>query len=184
MRTRNKIVYLCGFMASGKSTLGEIVANVIGWNFFDLDKEIEKNQQKSITEIFDESGEKYFRNIETEMLHLLSDRYYSVISLGGGTVTSEDNLNFCLENGLLVYIKVTPEKIYNRLKHRLDRPLVKSFVVEGKEKRLKNKIEQMLAEREKFYLRSHVIFEPKNLSFGKSIDVLVSKIKGLIDERN
>ena len=60
---KKKLIYLTGFMASGKSTIGPILANTIGWNFFDLDKVIEKEEEKSIRKIFVEKGEKYFREI-------------------------------------------------------------------------------------------------------------------------
>ena len=63
-----KIIYLTGFMASGKSTIGPILANTLGWNFFDLDKLIEEAAGKSIKKIFEENGEDYFRELETRTL--------------------------------------------------------------------------------------------------------------------
>jgi shikimate kinase len=63
-----KLIYLTGFMASGKSTIGPILANTIGWNFFDLDKLIEEAACKSIKKIFEENGEDYFRELETRIL--------------------------------------------------------------------------------------------------------------------
>ena len=69
-----KRIYLTGFMTSGKSTLGKILANVLGWDFFDLDKEIEDQEGLRITEIFENKGEKYFREIETNKLKELSDK--------------------------------------------------------------------------------------------------------------
>ncbi len=184
MKAKNKIIYLCGFMASGKSTLGNVLANVIGWDFYDLDREIEQKEGKSVVEIFEQLGESYFREKESEVLRELSEKEFAVISLGGGTVTQSENLEFCLEHGLLVYVKVSPNKIFNRLKHKLDRPLVREFVIGGNNKMLKREIVNLLKQREKYYLLSHVIFEPKNLSFGKSVDVLANKIRGFIDERN
>ena len=63
-----KIVYLTGFMASGKSTIGPILANTLGWNFFDLDRLIEEAAGLSVRMIFEENGEDYFRELETETL--------------------------------------------------------------------------------------------------------------------
>ncbi len=65
---KNNLVFLTGFMASGKSTIGPILANTLGWDFCDLDRLIEKRAGKSIRNIFKENGEKYFRDLETKTL--------------------------------------------------------------------------------------------------------------------
>ena len=67
-----RIFYLAGFMASGKSTIGPILANTIGWDFYDLDKEVEKKEGGKIVRIFENEGKKYFRRIEAEILRNLS----------------------------------------------------------------------------------------------------------------
>ncbi len=87
-------IYLTGFMTSGKSTLGRILANVLGWNFYDLDKEIELDESKRVTEIFELKGEPYFREIESQKLKKLSLEKKVIISLGGGTIVNEENVNF------------------------------------------------------------------------------------------
>ena len=84
-------IYLTGFMASGKSTIGPIVANTLGWEFYDLDKEIEKRERKTIPDIFKENGEKYFRKLEIEVLKELSTGNSLIISLGGGALTNQLN---------------------------------------------------------------------------------------------
>jgi shikimate kinase len=112
-------IYLTGFMTSGKSTLGKILANVLGWNFYDLDKEIEIEEKKKVTEIFETDGEKYFREIESNKLKLLSKEERVIISLGGGTIISDENVKFITANGKLIYLRVTPEIIYTRIKKKL-----------------------------------------------------------------
>ncbi len=70
-------------MTSGKSTLGRILANVLGWKFYDLDKELENDEKMRVTDIFESKGEEYFRQIETEKLIELSKVKNVIISLGG-----------------------------------------------------------------------------------------------------
>ena len=101
-----KIIYLTGFMASGKSTIGPILANTLGWNFYDLDKLIEEAAGKSVRKIFEENGEDYFREFETEMLKKNSELKNYIIALGGGTVKKLINLFIinCRRN--LINIKI------------------------------------------------------------------------------
>lgn len=102
---KKKLVYLTGFMASGKSTIGPILANTIGWNYFDLDRLIEQSSGKSILSIFEEDGEDYFRTLETETLVKVSTLEFYIISLGGGTIASDTNLNIIKSTGLLIYLE-------------------------------------------------------------------------------
>ena len=76
-------------MGAGKSTIGPILANTIGWDFFDLDSVIEKKVGKKVKMIFEQDGEEYFRRIESDTLVELSKNSKVVVSLGGGTMTSE-----------------------------------------------------------------------------------------------
>ncbi len=95
-------------MASGKSTIGPIVANTLGWIFFDLDKEIEKRENRKITKIFEEDGEDYFRHIETEILKNISNSENLIISLGGGTMIIQENREFIKKNGKLIFLLSSP----------------------------------------------------------------------------
>ncbi|HEY6436933.1 MAG TPA: shikimate kinase, partial [Ignavibacteriaceae bacterium] len=78
---KKKLYYLTGFMAAGKSTIGPILANTLGWDFFDLDKEVEKHVGMKIVELFEQKGEDYFRKMETAILNNLSENDESIISL-------------------------------------------------------------------------------------------------------
>jgi len=79
-------IYLTGFMGSGKSTVGSILANTLGYGFVDIDQGIEQAEGKTVSEIFREKGEEYFRNLEQSLLLRVSALPHTVISLGGGTV--------------------------------------------------------------------------------------------------
>lgn len=112
------IYYLTGFMASGKSTIGPILANTLGWKCFDLDKEIEKQEEMRIVELFEKKGEEYFRNVETEILKMLSQMFEAIISLGGGAIASEVNFKIIKSTGKIIYLKSSPEMAYKRLRFK------------------------------------------------------------------
>lgn len=100
---KKKIYYLTGFMAAGKSTIGPILANSLGWNFFDLDKEVEKKEGIKIVDLFKQKGEEYFRKLETEILKELSGNNEVIISLGGGAIASEENFNIIKSSGKIIF---------------------------------------------------------------------------------
>ncbi len=178
-------IYLTGFMTSGKSTLGRILANVLGWNFYDLDVEICKDENKTVTEIFELKGEKYFREIESIKLKDLSFHKNVIISLGGGTLISDENVNFIKQNGYLVYLKVTPEIIYSRIKKKTDRPLFKEFVLEENSKEdFMKKINNMLLEREPYYYKANLVFDVDNSPIGQTVDKFAKVLNRVIIEKN
>lgn len=181
-----KRIYLTGFMTSGKTTLGKITANVLGWDFYDLDKEIEKDESLKITSIFEQKGEDYFRRIESEKLRSLSNNSEVVISLGGGTIVNSENVRFIKENGILIYLKVDPEIIYTRIKKKTDRPLFKEFVLaENSKEAFIRKITEMLNERKKYYNSADLVFNVDNSPIGKTVDRLARIINRLLkDEKN
>lgn len=172
-------------MTSGKSTIGPILANVLGWNFYDLDKVIEKDERKSIVEIFETSGEEYFRKLETEKLKELSKSENVVISLGGGTMASDVNYDIIKNSGKSVYLKVSPEVLYKRLKYKIDRPLLRNLVLtENSEEEFISKIDEVLSSREKFYEKADLVINTDISSVGITVDKLVKKVKCMLHEKN
>lgn len=172
-----KIFYLTGFMAAGKSTIGPILANTLGWNFFDLDKEIEKEEGLKIVEIFKQKGEEYFRGVETETLKRLSENEESIISLGGGTIASEENFSIIKSTGKIIYLKSSPEMAYKRLRFKKDRP---AFVFDNVEAPTKEqfleRINELLDSRKHYYERCDFIVDTDNQSVGKTVDVIAKFI--------
>ena len=117
-------------MAAGKSTIGPILANTLGWNFLDLDKAIEAEEGMKITEIFEARGEEYFRKKELEMLKTISKKNHLIVALGGGTIANSKNLKLLKESGRLIYLHSSPEMAYKRLVYKRDSP---ALLFEGEE---------------------------------------------------
>ncbi len=175
MKKRN--VYLTGFMGAGKSTIGPILANTLGWNYFDVDLEIEKKINKKIVEIFESKGEDYFREIERETIENLSKGSDLVISLGGGAIANRDNIDFLKQNGIIIYLKVSPEIVFERLRSKKDRPLLLSDKNENESKQsFINNVQRLLDTREVFYNQADYNISTDNISIGKVVDKLANLI--------
>ena len=119
-----KTIVLTGMSGSGKSTVGKFLSEKTGTFFFDIDEQIVLNEKKSINEIFAKNGENYFREIEAKTIKNIFNPENLIISLGGGAFESEQIRNFLLANSLVIYLKTSPETIWNRLKNTNDRPLL------------------------------------------------------------
>lgn len=113
--------YLIGLPGSGKSTIGRELAHELNFKFVDTDRLIEK-KYGNISKIFNEHGESYFRDIETETLKGLMDLDDVVISCGGGIVEREINKEYM--NGIVVYLDASLKEINNRLTNDSSRPLM------------------------------------------------------------
>ncbi len=180
-----KRIYITGFMTSGKSTVGPILANVLGFEFIDLDKEIESQENLSIVEIFEKKGDTSFHELETHVLTRFSQKDDLVISLGGGTITNDTNFAIIRKTGKIIYLKVAPNVLYKRLKNKIDRPLIRDMVLNGNsEKDFVEKIEELLQKRSKYYERADLIIESDMQPLGVTIDKIAKKISVLFDEKN
>lgn len=147
-------VYIIGFMGSGKTTAGVKLASRLDWTFTDLDSNIEEHTGMTIPRIFSDKGEQFFREVEAEMLRKLHSATNIVISTGGGTPVYSDNMDYMLETGLTLYLKLTPGQLKSRLSGSDgERPLISNL----KEEELLGFIKQKLQYREKWYGRSELI---------------------------
>jgi shikimate kinase len=122
-------VYLAGFMASGKTTIGRLLAERLGWYFADLDADIEAAQNCSIAEIFDLRGEDEFRRVETEALerrvHAVERGTPTVVALGGGTFVQNSNFQLLENNGVTIWLDAPLEIIRRRVGQSAHRPLAR-----------------------------------------------------------
>jgi shikimate kinase len=124
-RVSNTRIYLIGFMGSGKTSVGWRLAKKLGWQFIDLDEEIERGQGRPVAEIFRDHGEARFRQLERECLKRLSSSASaekSVIALGGGTFLDPENRAVTESTGLTVWLKVSFATVAGRVKIDSTRP--------------------------------------------------------------
>ena len=147
-QTYMKIVLL-GYMASGKSAVGKIVAKKTMIPFIDLDEYIEEQEKLNISEIFEQKGEIYFRKRESECLkELLNQENDLIISLGGGTPCYGINMELINISGTSIYLKASINTIFDRIKKETQqRPLVASIGIDN----LKEFIAKHIFERAPFY---------------------------------
>ncbi len=117
-------IVLCGFMGSGKTTIGRKLSRLLGYTFIDMDCYLEEHEGKKISDIFAEVGEEGFRDIETECARKVAGRTGCVIALGGGAVLREQNVELYKQNGLLIHLNTPFYRIVQNLSRDTSRPLL------------------------------------------------------------
>jgi shikimate kinase len=140
-----KNISLIGFMGSGKSTIGKVIAENLNYLFVDIDKIIEYISGISINEIFKNYGENYFRLIENKIINKTYYNKNCVFACGGGVFNNEENIKIIRKNSCVIYLVITEEEAYERLKDKKDRPLL---LVEGD---LKQRIKDIMIQRNNIY---------------------------------
>ena len=118
-------IFLVGPMGSGKSSLGKKLAKRLDKKFIDTDKEIEKKENKTINEIFENEGEKYFREKEKEFLINIPNNLNMIIATGGGIVTDQENREKLKENRV-IFLNASVERQSKRTSRSDKRPLLKN----------------------------------------------------------
>ena len=167
-------LYIIGFMGSGKSTAGRKLAFLLDWSFVDLDKKVEEYTGKTITELFSQNGEDYFRNVESEVLKSLKGQINTVISTGGGTPCYSDNMDYMLSTGLTLYLKLTPGQLKKRLSESShERPLIKGLTNDE----MLGFIKEKLAYREKWYNHAELTVEGIDLDINSLHSLVKSRLK-------
>jgi len=119
-------IILVGFMGTGKSSLGRLIAKKTGRHFVDTDQLIVANQGREISQIFKENGEEYFRQIETSTLGSLKPFSGLVIATGGGIVTRPENIPLLRAQGFVVWLQAEEEEIFKRVSRNSKRPLLQT----------------------------------------------------------
>ena len=160
--------FLIGFMGSGKSYIGKKICEKINLSHIDLDDYIAKHEHKSISNIFFENGEVYFREIEKQYLSKIINKDNFLLSTGGGTPIYNNNLDLMNLHGLTIYLRYSHKTLYNRLKNSRDkRPLIKDL----SNSELKQFIKQELDKREETYNKAKVVIQ-EDTSINKIIRLL------------
>lgn len=165
-------LYLVGFMGAGKSTVGRTLADRLGWDFVELDAEIEGVAGRTIPAIFREEGEPAFRDLEHRVLRRVSRREPPcVVACGGGVPLSERNRRILMETGLPVHLMVRPETVLERLDQDGSRPLLPGG--DRREERLK----RLWQERQDAYNA----FDRSVVTDDRSVDDVVDRVLALLD---
>ncbi len=163
-----KNIYLVGFMGSGKSTVGKILAEKTKRNFIDVDKLIEEKEGRKIKDIFKKEGEIYFRELEKKTLEELINTENYVISTGGGLGANPDNMKKMKENGIVIWLDITLNTVLDRCKNDEDRPLLN---------RPMENIKNLFEERKKVYGLASYRINAENKTPMQIVEEILSKIK-------
>ena len=166
---------LIGYMGSGKSVIGQSLANTLQLDYLDLDDYIQSKENKSISEIFRSNGEIYFRKKESEYLHQILSKENAVISLGGGTPCYAKNMGAVLDSKTTsIYLRATVKTLSDRLfTERRKRPLIAHLQTEEE---LLEFVGKHLFERSNFYEQCHYTVDTN----GKSVESVVDEIKTVL----
>ena len=140
----NKLVFLIGFMGTGKTTISTSLGAYLSCEVKDTDQMIVDMEKRSIAKIFETNGEEYFRDLETRCLQELDSSALSIISCGGGIVLRNQNVDIMREKGINVLLTAEPVTILNRIKNDKNRPLLQGRMKE-------EYITELLERRKKFY---------------------------------
>lgn len=168
---------LCGFMGTGKTTIGKALTTKSSLPFIDIDEEIEKRTGMKIVDIFARMGEQFFRDLEEEMIREFSREEGRIIAVGGGALQRESNLLALKERGFLLCLLSTPRVILRRLKNDETRPLLK-----GEGNKLQ-RIEALLRKRFPNYLKADAFLDTSYMTIydsvkyaGRLLDYLKEKV--------
>lgn len=161
-------IIIVGFMGVGKTSVGKRLAEKLNFDFIDTDYEIELSQDMSISNIFQNYGESYFRKLEKQTLNKVLNRNNIVISTGGGIITDKDNYNILKNEEKVIFLDASVETIINHLHNEINkRPLL------YESENLRKKIEELLSNRyEKYIDVSDIIIDVND----KNIDEVISQI--------
>ena len=148
------LLFLLGFMGSGKTTIGKKLANTLHYAFIDLDAAFEQRHSISISDYFQRYGEAQFRNEEQQLLHTTLHLQDTIISLGGGTPCHFDNLQQIKQAGFTIYLKLSPTSLVQRLANS---PTPRPLVAGKSLPELQAYVETTLQQREPYYQQADLI---------------------------
>jgi shikimate kinase len=152
-------VYLVGMPGSGKTTLGKKLAALLSIPFIDLDAEIEKSEQRKISDIFSSEGEVYFRRIESTLLqNWANSKKDFVMATGGGTPCFHKGMEIINKTGVSIFLNVSTGEILERIKNNNERPLLAGDLLTREQKLLAT-----ASVRLPFYEQAHIITQHSNV---------------------
>ena len=177
----NELVYLIGFSGTGKSSVARLIAQALRWSFIDMDEEIESSCGKSISEIFQTKGEKWFRDEESKLLNNISVKNKHIISTGGGVPVKDQNMNLMLKTGYVICLDASVDQIVARLSilagkdNKLsDRPKITNLSVED--------ISNFKSERANIYSMANFTINTNHLTVEQVTNELLKSINKFLNK--
>ena len=170
MSSKNNIV-LIGFMGTGKSSIARQLQYLYGMKIAEMDEMLVQQEQMSIPQIFSTKGESYFRQIETELLRKLQKEDNFIISCGGGAALREENVCAMKANGYVFLLTASPQTIFQRVGHDLNRP-----VLNGR-RSPEGIAELMESRRKKYELAADYIISTENKSSRQLAEEIMKKFR-------
>jgi shikimate kinase len=165
---------LVGFMGTGKSSVGRLVAEKLGFDFLDTDECVETRAGKSITRIFADDGEAAFRRLESDVVRSLEQRRNLVIATGGGLAANPGCLASLKTHALIVCLWASPEAIWDRVRHQTHRPLL---LTEDPLARIR----QLLIEREPYYRQADLLLNTEWRSPRQLALIIINQLQRVAD---
>ncbi|MFI5133190.1 MAG: shikimate kinase [Chitinophagales bacterium] len=161
-------IFLIGFMGSGKTYWGRQLSQKLGIPFFDMDEQITSHENKPITEIFTEQGEEYFRLLETDILHIITESHESfVMACGGGSPCYFNNIDYMNQSGTTVWINTPLTILFQRLISEKDkRPLIRELSNE----QLYGFIIKKFSDRKIYYEQADIIEDEEPIHLEKLVE--------------
>ncbi len=177
IKRQKKNVFLLGFMGCGKSRVGRILAEQLGWPFLDTDMSIEAESGMTIAEIFESKGEACFRQLEKACVSRVSRLNSHVIALGGGAVMDPESLKKVRESGVMIMLSYPPEILASRIARDENRPLMKGYKPEERLARIKS----LLEKREPVYRTADLVLHfPKEIECEAVAGLIYMYLKGIL----
>ena len=164
------LIIFVGLPGSGKTTIGRQMGRRLGLPFLDSDSVIEQRLGCSIREFFEREGEERFRDIEQNVLDDLSKYHHGVLSTGGGSVLRPLNRENLHARGKVVYLRSTPEEVFRRLKHDMQRPLLQVDDPQEKLRALFNVRDPLYRE------TAHFVFETGRPSINRMLNTIIAEL--------
>lgn len=172
-------IFLSGFMGTGKSTIGRLLADKLECSFMDLDDYVEKKEGKSIPDIFEESGEKGFRDLEKQVLLEVCKEFEGVVALGGGSLQNQHLVDHLKLNGILVFLKTPFPIILDRICKDVNRPLLLDEEGNPKDReKLRRELKLLYEKRLPLYEQAPIILKTGgDKTPEQEAEILINKIR-------